>query len=980
MLSILNSSARRCRSLSRVSSRHQPSWLHSPRHQSTLASASYNATAIESRWQAVWSQSNSTPPPPADHQISNSHPLTILLPPPNVTGNLHCGHALTLAIQDSLVRYHQITSRPTLWIPGTDHAGIATQSVVERHLAKTRAGLTRHDLGRQAFLDEVWQWKHAHGDRIKTQTLALGAKCNWEKEYFTLDDPRSRIVADAFVALHARGLVYRATRLVHWCPALRTAVSDIEVDYLTITGPEDVRVPGEPDPVRVGEMHTFHYPLVDDPSTSIPVATTRIETMLGDAAVAVHPSDQRYTHLVGKRIQHPLRPDVTLPIVADATVDPQLGTGAVKVTPAHDPDDFELGKRHGLPIVDIMSPTGTFTDACGVPKYVGMSRFAVRRDVIRALSARGLYAGAKPHAMRLGVCSRSGDIIEPRVMPQWYVRCGPMADKVLAQLDRGNMQVVSTSGDSMEGELRAWLDRMQDWCVSRQLWWGHRVPAWRPEGAGEGEADWVVRAQGKHGWVQDDDVLDTWFSSALLPLSATNPQVDVFAPRNLVNYPTSILETGSDILFFWVARMAMVCTELTGQVPFHKVLLHGMVRDAQGRKMSKSLGNVIDPLHVIRGRSLPDMVSDIQAGNLPAHEIDRSLKQIKRQFPNGLPSCGADALRLTLLELASSRQINLDVTKVVANHHFANKLFNVAKFVSAHVPTSPATSTRLPAPNTLASPDQWLLSRLHSTLATWHAGYTSGAVGRSTQAATQFLLGDLSDTYIEFAKRAHLQSDPNAKRVLSVAMQYALVMLYPCMPHVTSEVVSSVFGKQDGVLQLAELPKLPEAEGDMELVFEQVWAVVKAVRKTSAAGVKGEVCVVAGDAQVRSEMEKWVSEIAKVGRVPKGAVIRIADPAGAAFESGQVALVIRPDLKVVYTPKVKVDTAASREDVAKLQKEADRLAANVRKLEGMMSSDKYKASVPETVQMRDAKKVASFLERLGELNRVGVVPTPVVDE
>ncbi|KAI9187564.1 hypothetical protein H9P43_001953 [Blastocladiella emersonii ATCC 22665] len=949
---------RACRSLA---ARHRVAFRLPQRNLS-----SYDASAVESKWQTLWREQPAAPRGP---NRDGSADFSMVFPPPNVTGNLHCGHALTVAVQDAMVRWNKLHARSAKWIPGTDHAGIATQSVVEKQLAK-RGLPMRQDLGRDAFLEHVWAWKNKHGDHINSQLRALGADFAWNDAFFTLDAPRSRIVRDAFVALHDRGLVYRATRLVHWCPALETAISDMEVDHLQIDGPTEIRTPRGN--VTAGLMHRFAYPVEPLPGSStaetefLEVATTRVETMLGDMAVAVHPTDPRYAHLVGRTLRHPLRSDLRIPVIADAHVDPELGTGAVKVTPAHDPDDFAIGQRHNLPSISLLDERGKLTAAGGVPEWTGLDRFAVRAKVIDRLSKLNLYRGAQPHTMRLGVCSRSGDIIEPRVVPQWYVRCAPMANKVLERIDRGDLVVLGTHGDTAgvhERELVRWLESMQDWCVSRQLWWGHRIPAFRAPGA-TGEDAWRVLREDprpEDGLVQDADVLDTWFSSALLPLSATNPDLDLFAQadvlrRGLVNYPTSLLETGQDILFFWVARMAMLCTELSGDVPFRRVLLHGMVRDAQGRKMSKSLGNVVDPLHVIRGRGLEDMIEDLRQGNLPAHEVARSQKQLRKQFPEGLPSCGADALRLTLLEFSSSRQINLDVTKIVANYHFANKLYNVAKFAAPRV----ATDKDTPLPATPSLTDAWLLHRVHWALGAWNAGYEQGTTGRPTQAAVELVLADLSDTYIEFTKK--LPATEASPATLAVAVQYALALLHPTMPHLTAELYDALFGGRLDALALADLPALPPRDqlAQHHATFDDVWSVVRALRKRPHGTPADQpIRVLAADAAVRAALQAHADDVARVGRVRS---IVVED--GASQTTGAGVVVINPDLRVVFPVATAAAEQLSGGANAKL---VAKLEQDIARLEAMMASEKYAASVPAPVRERDARKLASFRDRLAAM-------------
>ncbi|KAJ3373115.1 hypothetical protein GGF31_001102 [Allomyces arbusculus] len=903
--------------------------------------------AVEAKWQQIWAQ-DLTP----TRSSTENDDFVMVFPPPNVTGRLHCGHALTTAIQDAIVRYHQMHGKSVRWIPGTDHAGIATQTVVEKQLAKTE-GKTRHELGRDAFLSRVWSWKDAHGDHIHHQLRALGASFSWPDAYFTLDAPRSRIVTDAFLELSRRGLIYRATRLVHWCPALETAISDMEVEYLTIDGPTAVPTPSGHS-AKVGEMHYFRYPVADaTDGIFVTVATTRVETMLGDAAVAVHPTDTRYAHLIGRDLVHPLS-GRRIPVVADDHVDPEFGTGAVKITPAHDANDYAIAKRHAIDEttwIDLFDGKGRLTPACGVPELVGVDRFAARSRVVDMLTEAGVYDRVEPHAMRLAVCSRSGDILEPRVVPQWYVRCAPMAQKVLAKLNAGELTLADAWADR---ELRTWLENMHDWCISRQMWWGHRIPAFRAGGEGE----WVVAKEvpNKDGvWVQDEDVLDTWFSSALLPLSATNPDADVTDLKQLVNYPTDLLETGQDILFFWVARMAMLCVELTGQVPFRRVLMHGMVRDAQGRKMSKSLGNVIDPMHVIEGRPLDALLDDLTAGNLPAHEIKRSQQLMRKQFPKGIPSCGADALRLTLLEFASSRQINLDINKVVSNSHVANKLYNTAKFVSQYLPTPSDPTPDLTSPSTpLTLADKWILSRAESAYSTWRASFDHLHVGRATTTAVQFLLEDLSDTYIEWAKPT-LPSSPVARAVLAHAFQRAVAMLAPAMPHLASELHGALF---DGTRPVARPGIKTPSERDVAL-FENILSVARAGRKLAPTADRAHaLVVVTRNADLATALDEHAALVARrAGKFPS-ITVQVEMPA-----DHVAPVIVNPDLRVTGRAVAAAPAAAGAN--AKL---VAKLARGIEDMQAMMKSESYAVRVPPAVRERDEKKLASFRERLAVLD------------
>jgi len=706
----------------------------------------YHPQAVEAAWDSWWTAQGYFSADPAVAEAAGEEGrFVMVIPPPNVTGSLHLGHALTSSIEDCMARWHRMCGKPVLWLPGTDHAGIATQTVVEKRLKKER-GLSRHDLGREDFMKEVWKWKETFGNKITSQLRHMGVSTDWGRERFTMDEGLSASVKEAFVRLHEDGLVYRENRLVNWCCTLRSAISDIEVEYLELEKRTRLSVPGH-DPAKryeFGAITSFAY-LIADPSTpgeEIVVATTRPETMLGDTAVAVHPEDPRYTHLHGKYVLHPFD-GRRIPIITDAElVDMTFGTGAVKITPAHDPNDFLCGKRHGLEFLTVFTEDGAIHADAPAP-FGGMMRFDAREAVTKALEAKGLLRGKADNKMRLGQCSRTGDIIEPLIKPQWYIKCDTMAAKAVKAVRSGELRI---EPKDHEKTWFYWMENIKDWCVSRQLWWGHRIPAYRVSLAGRpalpesGDA-WVVarsveEARGMAAQrfgvpvedvnlTQDEDVLDTWFSSGLFPFSTFGwPNTE--HPDFKAFYPNTVLETGWDILFFWVARMVMMGQQLTGKLPFKTVYLHSMVRDKYGRKMSKSLGNVVDPLEVIYGCSLEVLQAKISEGNLPAKEVEAALKAQKLDFPDGIPECGADALRFGLLAYTvQGRDVNLDINRVVGYRQFCNKLWNATRFALAHltpekykpVPLGDTVEELATSPH-LAVRDRWILSRLNHAIAT----------------------------------------------------------------------------------------------------------------------------------------------------------------------------------------------------------------------------------------------------------------------
>lgn len=614
----------------------------------------YQPQYVEAAWQAWWEKEDFFNPSMEEAAAAvEEDRFVMVIPPPNVTGSLHLGHAFTTAIEDTLVRWNRMKGKVTLWVPGTDHAGIATQSVVEKRLAKLE-GTNRHELGREKFVEKVWEWKEQYGNTITSQIRYLGASVDWTREAFTMDSNLSRAVTEAFCKFHEDGLLYRDTRLINWSCALQSAISEIEVDYEDIEGKTFLSVPNhtKQDKYEFGMMTSFAYKVADSPTNEeIVIATTRLETMLGDTAVAVHPEDPRYTHLHGQFVLHPFC-NRRIPIVTDdVLVDMSFGTGAVKITPAHDPNDYACGKRKNLDFIIVITEDGRIassypgSDAPGAQKYAGMMRYDARKQMEADMKEMGILRGKEPNKMRLGKCSRSGDIIEPMLTPQWYVDCNNMAARAVDAVRGGSLKLVP---DMHEGTWFRWLENIRDWCVSRQLWWGHRIPAYFARVPDNGEnADtvdkndpanndrWFVgrteeearqKAAAKLGvkteqvhLTQDEDVLDTWFSSGLFPFSVFGWPNQTMDLKSF--FPTTLLETGSDILFFWVARMVMMSLHLTDQLPFTTVYLHAMVRDKYGRKMSKSLGNVVDPLEVIRGCTLEHLMKKIEDGNLPPKEV-----------------------------------------------------------------------------------------------------------------------------------------------------------------------------------------------------------------------------------------------------------------------------------------------------------------------------------------------------------------------
>ncbi|KAJ1035366.1 hypothetical protein NDA13_000785 [Ustilago tritici] len=819
----------------------------------------YNPLHVEQSWYQWWEKSNHFKPaePTESDPYDPEKTFVVPAPPPNVTGSLHIGHALTISIQDTLIRWYRMNGFRTLFNPGYDHAGIATQSVVEKRLAKTE-GKLRYDYGREKFLEKVFEWKDDYQARISNQMRRLGASYDFSREAFTMDAPRSKAVTEAFVKLHEDGIIYRANRLVNWCCKLHTTLSNLEVDQKQLNGRTLMNVPGYPANERIefGVIVSFAYQ-IEGSDEKIIVATTRPETMLGDTAVAVHPDDPRYKHLHGKNVVHPFVQGRKIPIVADSIiVDMEFGTGAVKITPAHDPNDYEVGKRHDLEFINILNDDGTLNENCG--EFAGMKRFSARRVVIDKLKEIGNYIETKDNPMTVPICSRSGDVIEPIMKPQWWVNCKPLAAKVIERVRAGEMTIVPNVS---EKEFFRWMENIQDWCISRQLWWGHRCPVYfvNIQGGSQDRSDeklWVSGrtheeaqeradklANGKSFTLeQDEDVLDTWFSSGLWPFSIMGwpEKTDDFKHF----YPSSLLETGWDILFFWVARMCMLGVYLTGTLPFKEVFCHAMVRDAHGRKMSKSLGNVIDPLDVIEGITLDGLHTKLKEGNLDDKEIAKAAQGQKKDFPKGIPQCGTDALRFALCAYTSAgRDINLDILRVEGYRKFCNKLWNATKFALLKlepIASFQPTSSEEPSGDESLI-EKWILHKLNNASKTVNECLKERNFMAATSAVYNFWLYELCDVYIEAIKpitdpsASDAKARASAQQTLYTCLDSGLKLLHPFMPFVTEELWQRLprrAGEKAESIALTSYPVYMASRDDAtaEASFEEVFAAVRAIR------------------------------------------------------------------------------------------------------------------------------------------------------
>ncbi|KAI5789345.1 tRNA synthetases class I-domain-containing protein [Pyronema domesticum] len=887
----------------------------------------FNPTSIEKGWYEYWDSRGHFEPA----KDATKPAVRMLLPPPNVTGELHIGHALMLAIEDALARYYRMNSHQVIWAPGTDHAGIATQTVVEKMLAAQRS-VTRQDLGREAFVEEVENWRQKYGRRILEQMKEIGASTTNSREYYTKDEGLSKAVSNAFVRLWEEGLIYRDTRMVNWSAKLQTAVSDIEVEFQEFPNAAgSTKIDG----AEFGFLHQFAYPVVDGNGEEIIVATTRPETIPGDRAIAIHPEDPRYKHLHYKHVSHPLIPGLTIPIIPDATlVDPEFGTGAVKITPAHDINDYAFWKRHSkqaapedttskrvdIPLITIFDNAGKMTSACQVESLVGHDRLFMRKRVVKLLEDANVYRGKFKHNMRVPVCSRTGGVIEPMPQPQWYLKMKPLAQKVKEVAVRDGLKFLPEH--PTEQLWNQWLDGIQDWCLSRQIWWGHRIPAYRVI-KGDLTTRWIAaeteetataqltaeeKAQGCT-LAQDEDVLDTWFSSGLLPLSTagwrgTVGESDAWKE----NYPITFIESGGDILFFWLARMAMLSTHFSDALPFNEILLHPLVCDATGKKMSKSVGNVLDPLYVIHGKTQKEMIEKYAAtfeaqltqGPNAATAAQKKIREYeaatRKHFPKGITKSGADSLRMALVDYTrQSRQINFELRVVDVFRKLAIKLDNAVLFYTNTVAAQPFTPVDLKTAD-LTPHDRWIIHHNAELIRTVTSAFESRELHQATEAIRAYTYDTLCGVYIEFSKADIAPEAPDARRNVTLTLLYSLIdtllrLLHPFMPfHSESlwqELSPSARALEDSVtIMKADWPtvaELPEA-GDMggqemkdvleildevrafngtgtvrmraesEEYLRSMWATLEKMGKTKGRVTLGET------GQERADGERWVKE------------------------------------------------------------------------------------------------------------------------
>ena len=929
----------------------------------------YNPAEIESKHYQNWEEQGYFQP---DMDLTKPS-FSIQLPPPNVTGTLHMGHAFNQTIMDGLTRYYRMKGCNTAWIPGTDHAGIATQIVVERQLAAQN--VSRHDLGREKFLEKVWEWKEVSGGTITQQMRRVGCSADWTREYFTMDDVRAETVTEVFVRLFEQGLIYRGKRLVNWDPVLGTAVSDLEVESVE----------------EQGSMWHIRYPLADNPAEAVIVATTRPETLLGDVAVAVNPEDERYTHLIGKELILPLT-GRTIPVIADEYVEKDFGTGCVKITPAHDFNDYEVGKRHDTRLVnvfdleakvlanaEVFNLKGEAQQGFALPeKYAGLDRFAARKQMVADLQEQGFLVEIKPHTLMTPKGDRTGSVIEPMLTSQWFVAMSAtpnggepdsefkglsLADKAKKAVDSGAVRFIP---ENWVNTYNQWMNNIQDWCISRQLWWGHQIPAWYDEAGNV----YVARNQeeaekqaGKTGLTREEDVLDTWFSSALVPFStlgwpSETDELKAFLPSN-------VLVTGYEIIFFWVARMIMMTTHFTGKVPFKDVYIHGIVRDHEGKKMSKSEGNVIDPVDLIDGIDLEKLLVKRTTGLRKPETAPKVEEATKKLFPEGIPSMGADALRFTMASYASlGRSVNFDFKRAEGYRNFCNKLWNATNFVLMNTEDKDCGQDEM-QPLAFTFADQWIIGKLQQAEAAVAEAFETYRFDLAAQTLYEFVWNEYCDWYIELAKVQIQTGCPTTqrttRRTLVRVLEAILRLLHPIMPFITEELWQVVAplanAKTADSIMLAAYPKA-DPEKIVQAAFDQMAQLqdlIGAVRNLRgemgiAPNVKAPLFV---EGNVPEALLKYLpaltrlTEAKTVDRLPES-----EDAPSAVCNCARLML------------KVEIDKAA---ETARLSKEAEKLQKALDKLNAKLSKPGYTEKAPVHLVEKDKADLAELEDKMAKV-------------
>ncbi|WP_165089900.1 valine--tRNA ligase [Neisseria yangbaofengii] len=930
----------------------------------------YNPAEIEGKHYRNWENQGYFQP-----NMDLSKPaFSIQLPPPNVTGTLHMGHAFNQTIMDGLTRYYRMKGCNTAWIPGTDHAGIATQIVVERQLAAQN--VSRHDLGREKFLEKVWEWKEQSGGTITGQMRRVGCSADWTREYFTMDDVRAETVSEVFVRLYEQGLIYRGKRLVNWDPVLGTAVSDLEVESVE----------------EQGSMWHIRYPLADNPNEAVIVATTRPETLLGDVAVAVNPEDERYTHLIGKQLTLPLT-GRTIPVIADEYVEKDFGTGCVKITPAHDFNDYEVGKRHDTALInvfdleakilaqaEVFNFKGEAQQGFALPEqYAGLDRFAARKQLVADLQAQGLLVEVKPHTLMTPKGDRTGSVIEPMLTSQWFVAMSAtpdggepdsgfkglsLADKAKKAVDSGAVRFIP---ENWVNTYNQWMNNIQDWCISRQLWWGHQIPAWYDEAGNV----YVARNQedaeklaGKTGLTRDEDVLDTWFSSALVPFStlgwpSETDELNAFLPSN-------VLVTGYEIIFFWVARMIMMTTHFTGKVPFKDVYIHGIVRDHEGKKMSKSEGNVIDPVDLIDGIDLEQLLVKRTTGLRRPEKAPQVVEVTKKLFPEGIPVFGADALRFTMASYASlGRSVNFDFKRAEGYRNFCNKLWNATNFVLMNTEGKDCGQDET-QPLAFTFADQWIIGRLQQTEAAVAEAFETYRFDLAAQTLYEFVWNEYCDWYIELAKVQIQTGCPTTqrttRRTLVRVLEAILRLLHPIMPYITEELWQTVAplanAKHTDSIMLAAYPqadngKIVPAAFDKITALQDLAGAVRNLRGEMgiAPNVKAPLFVEGG-----SDLADLLKYLPALTRLTEAKLVETLP------ESEDAPVAVCNGARLML--KVEIDKAA---ETARLSKEAEKLQKALDKLNAKLSKPGYTEKAPAHLVEKDKAELAELEDKMAKV-------------
>ncbi|HFC0222817.1 TPA: valine--tRNA ligase [Neisseria gonorrhoeae] len=932
----------------------------------------YSPAEIESKHYQNWESQGYFRP---DMDLTKPS-FSIQLPPPNVTGTLHMGHAFNQTIMDGLTRYYRMKGCNTAWIPGTDHAGIATQIVVERQLAAQN--VSHHDLGREKFLEKVWEWKEVSGGTITQQMRRVGCSADWTREYFTMDGVRAETVTEVFVRLYEQGLIYRGKRLVNWDPVLGTAVSDLEVESME----------------EQGSMWHIRYPLADNPTEAVIVATTRPETLLGDAAVAVNPEDERYTHLIGKELILPLT-GRTIPVIADEYVEKDFGTGCVKITPAHDFNDYEVGKRHDTRLInvfdleakvlanaEVFNFKGEAQPGFSLPeKYAGLDRFAARKQMVADLQEQGFLVEIKPHTLMTPKGDRTGSVIEPMLTSQWFVAMSAtpnggepdnefkglsLADKAKKAVDSGAVRFIP---ENWVNTYNQWMNNIQDWCISRQLWWGHQIPAWYDEAGNVYVARNQAEAEkqaGKTGLTREEDVLDTWFSSALVPFStlgwpSETDELKAFLPSN-------VLVTGYEIIFFWVARMIMMTTHFTGKVPFKAVYIHGIVRDHEGKKMSKSEGNVIDPVDLIDGIGLDKLLMKRTTGLRKPETAPKVEEATKKLFPEGIPSMGADALRFTMASYASlGRSVNFDFKRAEGYRNFCNKIWNATNFVLMNTENQDCGYGATAAePRGHSFPDMWIIGRLNQTIEQVTQAYETYRFDLAAETLYSFVWNDYCDWYLELAKvqlQTGCASRQRATRhTLLRVLEAALRLLHPIIPFITEELWQTVApmcdAKTADSIMLARFPETDGGEivqtafGQMTVLQDLIGAVRNLRGETGIQpNVKAPLFVESAD-----DLADYLKYLPMMTRLTE------ARQVAALPESGDAPVAVCNGARLML--KVEIDKAA---ETARLSKEAEKLQKALDKLNAKLSKPGYTEKAPAHLVEKDKADLAELEDKMAKV-------------